>query len=30
MYNGPEQKEKFKEMTNKAGVPEDFVILRDR
>ena len=30
MYDGPEQIEKFKEMTKKANVPEDMVILRDR
>lgn len=30
MYDGPHQKEQFKEMTKKSGVPDDFVILRDR
>ena len=30
MYDGPEQIEKFKNMTVKANVPEDFIILRDR
>ena len=30
MYDGPEQIEKFKQMTRKANVPEDLVILRDR
>ena len=30
MYDGPEQKIKFKKMIKKSGVPEDFVILRDR
>ena len=30
MYDGPEQIEKFKQMTKKANVPEDLVILRDR
>lgn len=30
MYDGPEQIEKFKEMTRKANVPENLVILRDR
>ena len=30
MYDGPEQIEKFKDMTKKANVPEDLVILRDR
>ena len=29
MYDGPEQIEKFKNMTVKANVP-DFIILRDR
>lgn len=30
MYDGPEQKKKFLEMVKKSGVPDDFVILRDR
>ena len=30
MYDGPEQVKKFTEMTKKANVPEDLVILRDR
>ena len=30
MYDGPEQVIKFKTMIKKSGVPEDFVILRDR
>ena len=30
MYDGPEQIEKFNEMTRKANVPEEMVILRDR
>jgi len=30
MYDGPEQKIKFKKMIKKSGVPKDFVILRDR
>ena len=30
MYDGPEQIEKFKKIIKKSGVPEDFVILRDR
>ena len=30
MYDGPEQIEKFKNMTKQANVPEDMVILRDR
>ena len=30
MYDGPEQIEKFKNMTRQANVPEDMVILRDR
>ena len=30
LYDGPEQKEKFKKMANAAQVPHDFVILRDR
>ncbi len=30
MYDGPEQIEKFNEMTKKANVPEDIIILRDR
>jgi radical SAM protein with 4Fe4S-binding SPASM domain len=30
MYDGPEQIKKFTEMTKKANVPEDLVILRDR
>ena len=30
MYDGPEQIIKFKEMTRKANVPEEMVILRDR
>ena len=30
MYDGPEQIEKFKDMTKKANVPEELVILRDR
>ena len=30
MYDGPEQIKKFEEMTKKANVPEDLVILRDR
>mgnify|MGYP001395864464 FL=1 len=30
MYDGPEQIKKFKEMTKKANVPEDIIILRDR
>ncbi len=30
MYDGPEQITKFNEMTKRANVPEDMVILRDR
>ena len=30
MYDGPEQIQKFKNMIQKSGVPEDFIILRDR
>ena len=30
MYDGPEQIKKFNEMTKKANVPEDIIILRDR
>jgi radical SAM protein with 4Fe4S-binding SPASM domain len=30
MYDGPEQIEKFNNLTKKANVPEDLVILRDR
>lgn len=30
MYDGPHQIEKFREITKKANVPEDLVILRDR
>ena len=30
LYDGPEQIEKFKKMGSDAGVPEDFIILRDR
>ena len=30
LYDGPEQVEKFKKMSNEAQVPEDFVILRHR
>ena len=30
MSDGPEQIKKFKEMTKKANVPEDIIILRDR
>jgi radical SAM protein with 4Fe4S-binding SPASM domain len=30
MYDGPEQIKKFKTMIKKSGVPDDFVILRDR
>ncbi len=30
MYDGPEQIEKFTNLTKKANVPEDLVILRDR
>ena len=30
LYDGPEQINKFTEMTNKAQVPKDFVILRHR
>jgi len=30
MYDGPEQIQKFKNMIEKSGVPEDFIILRDR
>ena len=30
MYDGPEQIEKFTNMTKKANVPDDLVILRDR
>lgn len=30
MYDGPEQIKKFKTMMKKSGVPDDFVILRDR
>jgi radical SAM protein with 4Fe4S-binding SPASM domain len=30
MYDGPEQIKKFNEMTKKANVPEDLIILRDR
>jgi len=30
MYDGPEQRKKFNEMTKEADVPKDFVILRDR
>ena len=30
MYDGPEQIKKFNQMTKKANVPEDLIILRDR
>lgn len=30
MYDGPEQIEKFKNMTKQANIPEEMVILRDR
>ena len=30
MYDGPEQINKFNEMTKKANVPQDLIILRDR
>ena len=30
MYDGPHQKEHFQKMIKKSGVPDDFVILRDR
>ncbi len=30
MYDGPEQKDKFKKMIKESGVPSEFVILRDR
>lgn len=30
LYDGPHQVEKFKKMREDSGVPEDFVILRDR
>ena len=30
LYDGPEQLIKFKKMTKESGVPNDFVILRDR
>ena len=30
MYDGPEQIQKFKDMIKQSGVPEEFVILRDR
>lgn len=30
MYDGPQQIEKFQEMTKKANVPENLIILRDR
>ena len=30
MYDGPDQIEKFKEMTRNANIPEEMVILRDR
>ena len=30
MYDGPKQIDKFKKMIKKSGVPEDFIILRDR
>ena len=30
MYDGPEQVDKFKNIIKKSGVPDDFVILRDR
>ena len=30
LYDGPEQIKKFKNMISDSGVPEDFVILRDR
>ena len=30
LYDGPEQIEKFKDMTQRANIPDDFVILRDR
>ena len=30
LYDGPHQVEKFKKMREESGVPEDFVILRDR
>ena len=30
MYDGPEQIKKFNDMTKKANVPEDLIILRDR
>ena len=30
MYDGSEQINKFNEMTKKANVPQDLIILRDR
>ena len=30
MYDGPEQVDKFKNIIKKSGVPDDFVMLRDR
>ena len=30
MYDGPEQIQKFKDMIKQSGVPEEFIILRDR
>ena len=30
LYDGPEQIVKFKNMIKQSGVPEDFIILRDR
>ena len=30
MYDGPDQIQKFKAMIKKSGVPEEFIILRDR
>ena len=30
MYDGKHQIKKFNEMAEEAGVPDDFVILRDR
>ena len=30
MYDGPDQIQKFKDMINQSGVPEEFIILRDR
>ena len=30
MYDGPDQIQKFKDMIKQSGIPEEFVILRDR